>query len=211
ARPGRAASRGCYGGPWARRGSRTQREAASKAKEGRKVPFARARAAAPAGPLSRSRRARRASPRPGCHSGSRARQAGGATARCDGSGVWRADRRAGTPWRAGVGPCRGRRGVVQPSAPPGRRRDTCERRDPMRRLLRALTAALLLGLVAGVPALAAATSTDTLAGVEVFPGVIGGQVRHGPTFVGRAPGDLPGGWLVAVNYTPPEPGPDGTD
>jgi hypothetical protein len=49
-------------------------------------------------------------------------------------------------------------------------------------------------------------ATDTLSGIEISPGIIIGNVRHGATFLGRAAGQLPGVWAVSINYTPPHPG-----
>jgi hypothetical protein len=51
-----------------------------------------------------------------------------------------------------------------------------------------------------------ASATDTLNGLEIFPGVSIGQVRYGVTFAGRATGSLPGSWAASINYTPPNPG-----
>jgi hypothetical protein len=61
-------------------------------------------------------------------------------------------------------------------------------------------------LLAGPASTVAAT--DTLTGIEIFPGIIVGNVRHGATFVGHAAGQLPGAWAVSINYTPPHPGPN---
>lgn len=70
-----------------------------------------------------------------------------------------------------------------------------------------------LGLLAALSAFGslawpevAAAATDTLAGIEVSPGVIIGDVRVGTAFVGQAAGDLPGRWAVTIRYTPPHPG-----
>ena len=78
----------------------------------------------------------------------------------------------------------------------------------------ALAAVLFLVAVAGsLPARthAATTATDQIQGIEIFAGVVNGNVRQGATFVGRASGDLPGFFTVSVNYTPPHPGPGVTN
>jgi hypothetical protein len=58
---------------------------------------------------------------------------------------------------------------------------------------------------------ASTAATDALSGIEISPGIILGNVRHGATFVGHAAGQLPGVWAVSINYTPPHPGPGVTN
>ncbi len=72
---------------------------------------------------------------------------------------------------------------------------------------------LLLAIAGSLPARAdaATTATDQIQGIEIFAGVVNGNVRQGVTFVGRASGDLPGFFTVSVNYTPPHPGPGVTN
>jgi hypothetical protein len=81
----------------------------------------------------------------------------------------------------------------------------------MKRLVLAIALALLLSSLATTPARAAALHSDTVSGVEIFPGFAVGQVRYGATFVGRATGELPGFIVASINYTPPNPGPGVTN
>jgi len=81
----------------------------------------------------------------------------------------------------------------------------------MKRLVLPTTLAVALSLFAATPARAAPPQTDTVSGLEIFPGIVVGDVRFGATFVGRATGDLPGYIAASINYTPPNPGPGVTN
>ena len=81
----------------------------------------------------------------------------------------------------------------------------------MKRLVLAIALAVVLSSFTAAPARAATLHTDTVSGVEIFPGFVVGQVRYGATFVGRATGDLPGYIVASINYTPPNPGPSVTN
>lgn len=63
----------------------------------------------------------------------------------------------------------------------------------------------------GISPTVAQAHADTLTGIEISPGFIHNGTRYGAAFVGQATGDLPGGWAVSVNYTPPHPGPSVTN
>ena len=81
----------------------------------------------------------------------------------------------------------------------------------MKRLVLPIALAFVFTLVAATPARAATPHNDTVSGVEIFPGIVVGDVRFGATFVGRATGDLPGFIAASINYTPPNPGPGVTN
>jgi hypothetical protein len=66
-------------------------------------------------------------------------------------------------------------------------------------------------MLGSASAQAPATATDTLQGIEVSPGIILGGTRFGATFVGLASGQLPGTFVVSVNYQPPAPLPKMTN
>jgi hypothetical protein len=81
----------------------------------------------------------------------------------------------------------------------------------MKRVVLPIVLALVLSTFVATPARAATAYNDTVAGIEIFPGFVVGQVRYGATFVARATGDLPGYISAYINYTPPQPGPGVTN
>lgn len=82
----------------------------------------------------------------------------------------------------------------------------------MKRLVLAFAIVSIIGLPGGALAQTTPTTrTTTLDGIEIYPGIVNGDIRIGAAFVGQTSGDLPGYFAAAVNFTPPDTGPGVTN